>query len=72
MTQGDQIISYLKTFKTITPFDAFTQLGVTKLSTRISELKKEGYKFKDSWIKTKNRWGKEIKYKSYSLIRSED
>lgn len=67
MTQGERIISYLKTFKTITPMDAIHQLGITKLATRISELKKEGYKFHDVWVTTTNRFGDEVRYKAYSL-----
>lgn len=69
MTQHDLILRYLKNFRTITPYEAFKELGITKLATRISELKKEGYVFGDKWIDDINRFGENVRYKMYFLIR---
>lgn len=44
MTQGGKIIQYLVDHpEGITPFEAFTELRITKLATRISELIRDGY-----------------------------
>lgn len=43
MTQNEMIIEYLKEHKTMTPIDAFYEIGCMKLATRIGELKREGY-----------------------------
>ena len=55
MTQYDLIIRYLKNTNSITPMDAFHHLGITKLATRISEMRKMGYKFSDEWVEGVNR-----------------
>ena len=45
MTQGTMILDYLRLYNTITPFEAFLELGISKLSTRIGELEREGWAF---------------------------
>lgn len=65
MTQKKQILRYIDYFGSITPMQAF-DLGITKLATRISEMRnKDGYKIKDKWEKGKNRFGEECNYKRY-------
>ena len=68
MTQYDLIIKYLKKKNSITPMDAFRDLGITKLATRISEMRKMGYQFSDEWIEGVNNFGVEVRYKRYHLI----
>ena len=72
MKQHDLIINYLKSHKDITPMDAFRELGITKLSTRIGELKERGYNILDAWVDDVNRFGVETRYKRYILLRSKD
>lgn len=49
-TQHKQIIRYLQqTSGGLTTFEAFTKLHITKLPTRISELKDKGYEFTKIW-----------------------
>lgn len=69
MTQHDLILRYLNNFRTITPYEAFKELGITKLATRISELKKMGYVFGDRWIEDINRFGENVRYKMYFLVK---
>lgn len=47
ITQRNAILGYLRKYpdKGITTYEAFTNLGITKLTTRISELRQSGYKF---------------------------
>lgn len=68
MTQHDLILKYLKQFHSITPYEAFKDLGITKLATRISEMKKQGYVFADMWVDDVNRFGEPVRFKKYSLI----
>ena len=72
MKQHDLIINYLKSHKDITPMDAFRELGITKLSTRIGELKQKGYNILDAWVEDVNRFGENVRYKRYILLRSKD
>lgn len=68
MTQKELIIQYLKDFGSITPMEAFADLGITKLSTRISEMRSEdGMEFKIEAVKGKNRYGKSTRYARYSF-----
>lgn len=67
MTQRDAILQYIKDFGSITPMEAFTDLGITKLATRISEMRKDGMRFKIEMVKSRTRYGKTVHYAKYSL-----
>ena len=68
MTQREAIIEYITEFGSITPIEAFADLGITKLATRISEMRKDGMKFKIETVKSKNRYGKVVHYAKYSFL----
>ena len=67
MTQREQILDYIKEFGSITPMEAFSDLGITKLATRISEMRRDGMQFKIETVSTKNRYGKSVTYAKYSF-----
>ena len=67
MTQGERIIKYLEEFGSISPLEAFKDLGITKLATRISELKREGVQFEQEYESNKNRFGETVHYMRYRL-----
>ena len=69
MTQKEMILQYINDFGSITSFQAYTDLGVTQLATRVSELKEIGYVFKTEMQKTKNRYGKPVHFVKYSLTK---
>lgn len=66
MTQREAILQYIDEFGSITPMEAFHDLGITKLATRISEMRKDGMKFKIETVSVKNRYGKSVSYAKYS------
>ena len=66
-TQKQMILDYMVQYGSISTFEAFTDLGVTKLTTRISELRKDGYPIKGEPMTAKNRFGRQISYNIYSL-----
>lgn len=72
MTQREAIINYITDFGSITPMEAFADLGITKLATRISEMRKDGMEFKIETVKSKNRYGKPTRYAKYSFIEEGD
>ena len=72
MTQKKAIIRYMKDFGSITPMEAYSDLGITKLSTRISEMKKDGLKFKIEMVKSKNRYGKPTRFARYSIAKESE
>lgn len=71
MTQRDAIIEYITEFGSITPMQAFSDLGITKLATRISEMRKDGWDFKIETVSTKNRYGRAVSYAKYSFGEGE-
>lgn len=68
MTQREAIVEYIKEFGSITPMQAFVDLGITKLATRISEMRKDGMTFKIETVRVKNRYGKPVSYAKYSFV----
>lgn len=67
MTQKELIIQYMNDFGSITTIEAFTDLGITKLTTRISELRKDGIIIASKRIDKKNRYGKKVVFNRYWL-----
>ena len=66
-TQNERIIDYIKRFGGITQFEALRDLGVMRLASRISDLKRLGYPVESEMITVKNRYGEECRIKKYRL-----
>lgn len=62
----ERILKYMQVFGSITTFQAFTDLGCTRLSEYIRQLRLE-HTIKDEWISTTNRYGEKVQYKKYWL-----
>ena len=67
ITQKQRIINYIREFGSITSLDAYKDLGITQLATRIKELKELGYEFETKWESSKNRYGEKVDFKRYYL-----
>ncbi|MCE2713158.1 MAG: helix-turn-helix domain-containing protein [Cryomorphaceae bacterium] len=65
MTQNDIIKNHLKNHKTITTLQAFSMYGITRLASRILELRESGMKISGYMIDVKNRRGEIVKVKKY-------
>jgi hypothetical protein len=65
--QCELILQYLNDFGSITTFESYTELGITRLASRVNDLKHQGYKFNEEWVSKKNRYGKMICFKKYML-----
>ena len=59
--------TYLSQFKTITSRDAYIELGIGRLASRICDLKAQGYKFDDRMIKVRNKFNEPVYVKQYTL-----
>lgn len=66
-TQCDYIVRYMREVGSITTFEAFVELGITRLGARISEMRKNGWKIKGVPETSKNRFGKSVSYMRYFL-----
>ncbi len=61
-----RILDYIIKFGSITTKDAFNDLGCTRLSEYIRQLREE-MNIDDKWEKGTNRFGEKTEYKRYFL-----
>lgn len=66
-TQAQRVLGYIEEFGSITQFEAMRDLGVMRLASRISDLKKDGYPIRGEVIAVKNRFDENCYIKRYSL-----
>lgn len=73
MTQNEMVYDYLKKNGSITTYESFTELFITRLSARIYDIKKKyGIELKEEWITKKNRYGRICSFKKYILEGEEN
>ena len=63
-----RLLRYLTEFGSITSLEAFRELGDTRLSATVFNLRKQGSPITDTWENCINRYGKKVRYKKYILI----
>ena len=66
MTQKERLLKYLEDHGSISTFEAYEYLKITKVSNRISELINEGHKFTKKMIYTKDIYGNPSHHMLYS------
>lgn len=67
MTQQEMILKYIQDYGSISSFQAYADLGITQLATRIKELKAKGYAFHTEPQISVNRYGKPVHFVKYSI-----
>lgn len=70
--QNERILKYLADFGSITQAEAYRDLGVMRLASRISDLRKLGYPITDKPETVKNRYGETCCIKRYSMAQKEE
>lgn len=68
MTQRERVLQYIKDFGSISSMEAFKDLGATRLSAVIFDLRKAGYPIATKTEKTKNRYGETVYFARYYLM----
>ena len=66
-TQNQRIIDYIEENGWITQLEAIKELGVMRLASRVSDMRKRGYKITSEMIPVKNRYGETCHIKRYKL-----
>lgn len=64
-TQNERILDYIAEFGSITQLEALQDLGIMRLASRISDLKRLGHPIESKVIEVKNRFGEKCYVKSY-------
>jgi len=67
-TQNDLVLEYLQKFGHITSLQAFEDLGVTRISARIYDLRQDGHIIESQFIDVPRRNGQTARVKRYTLV----
>jgi hypothetical protein len=71
-TQNQRILDYIAEFGSITQLDALQDLGVMRLASRISDLRRLGHPITSTIEPVKNRFEETCYIKRYSLESGAD
>lgn len=71
-TQNQRVISYMRDFGSINPLQALSDLGVMRLASRISDIKRMGYGIEKKMAEGRNRYGETVRYAEYRLMSIEE
>lgn len=71
-TQAQRVLGYMENCGSITQLEAWKEIGVMRLASRISELRKNGCKITSKMEKVKNRYGETCSVKRYSLAEKDE
>ena len=72
VTQCQRIIDYMHQFGSISTLEAFNDLGVARLASRIHDLKGQGYNIISEIKTSKNRYGETTYFKVYRLAEEKE
>lgn len=72
MTQKEAVLDYIKKHGTITPMEAWSHLGITKLATVVSELiRKDHVTIVKDWVTVGSRYNQNTTVRQYSFPRED-
>lgn len=71
-TQAVRVLDYIIEYGSITQLEALNDLGVMRLASRISDLKKQGYPITSTVEVVKNRYGENCYIKRYGMKQGGD
>ena len=66
-TQNQRILDYIQEFGSITQLEALRDLGVMRLASRISDLRRLGYPITSETASVENRFGEMCHIKRYMM-----
>jgi hypothetical protein len=69
LTQQDRILRHLNDKGSITALEAMKEYGIMRLTSRVCELKDQGYKIRSEFISSKNRYNEPVSFSKYTLIK---
>ena len=70
MTQCERVMDYLEKHPLgITQFEAIKDLGILRLASRISDLRRQNIKIDREMVTVKNRFGEDCCVARYTLVK---
>lgn len=67
ITQTQMVLEYLEKFGSITPVEAYSELGCMRLGARIADLKAQGVPIRREMESRQNRFGRTVAYARYYI-----
>lgn len=67
MANKERVLAYMEEHGSISSMEAFKDLGVTRLSAVIFDLRADGYEIDAKREKTVNRYGDKVSFARYTL-----
>ncbi len=67
MRQQERVLSYMQAYGSISSWEAFRDLGVTRLAAVIFKLKHKGHTINARTESAKNRYGEAVHFTRYTL-----
>ena len=72
VTKKQRVLDAMRGHGSISPFYAFNSLGETRLAATIFNLKKDGHVITSITERGKNKFGDEITFSRYTLVKEKD
>ncbi len=66
--QQERVLNYMSDYGSISSLEAFRDLGVTRLSAVIFNLKRKGVQIRKVKESCKNRYGEPVHFTRYSVV----
>lgn len=70
-THCNRVLNYMRLHGSITSLEAFANLGVSRLSARIKDLRDSGHSIVGNMVEVENRYGEKCRVKRYTLREGE-
>lgn len=67
MAQKERVVQYIKQYGSISTWEAFRDLGITRLAARVADLENDGYQVNREREAVKNRYGETTYITRYSF-----
>jgi len=65
--QCQRVIKFLRDNEVITSYDAWSELGIMRLASRVHDLSNDGYVFSKTRKRVYNKWGERCCVMEYSI-----
>lgn len=70
-TQNDRLLDYLASHDGITQREAIEQLGIMRLASRVSDLRRQGHRIVKRTVNVTNRYGEKCHIAEYRMVCDE-
>lgn len=67
-SQNQMVLEHLRNHKGLTTYEAYTKYGITRLPSRICDLRKQGHIISSITKVEKNRYGRKVSFVEYRLV----